>query len=272
MKRFYLFGAIAAMAGGLAMAGNAWAAPQKASANSVNFPNGTYDIQLNGYCNIIQLVKPGSAGAPGVQGNDIGCNGHTFVGSASSRGVIMAWTDIGNLIIVINANHTWVNYQDCGTGDECVQNSGTWSLTNAPSQRGLPDVTSTRDGLFGSNQAVSSGVGHLPGPKLTNFNIHFIGFCDGESLNVPGSAGSPGADGVQTGCAANPLIGAVADRVASMWDYADGDFYVINPNETWILYVDCGGGSECYINSGNWAHGPAAPQQNRTAIRSDLRH
>lgn len=275
MKRFYLFGAVVAMAGGLALAGSAYAAPQKTSANAVNFPDGTYNIQLDGFCNLIQVVKPGDAGAPGVQGNDIACDTpHTYVGVASAKGVAMAWTDIGNLYIVINANHTWTNYQDCGVGHECVQNSGTWSLApNGPTQRGLPDATSAQGGLFGASQSASAGAERLPGPKGTQFGIHFIGYCDGEYLNVPGNAGSPGADGVQTGCVSNPLIGAFDSSVVGMWDYTEGGFYVINPNQTWIIYADCGGGSECYINSGYWAFGPPPPvNPNRTAVRSDLQH
>lgn len=88
-------------------------------------------------------------------------------------------------------------------------------------------------------------------------------------LNVPGNAGWPGADGVQTDRVSNPLIGGFDNDTPAMWDYVDGLMYGIYPNHTWIIFADCGGGSECYINSGVWAYGPpTAPNNDRTGVSS----
>ncbi|MGH8427351.1 MAG: hypothetical protein ACRES7_05120 [Gammaproteobacteria bacterium] len=286
MKRLYLFGAIAAMAGGLALASSANAAPQTAAGNSARLlsPNGgTTSITFDGYCDGMTITIPGSAGAPGAQGAHIGsCLGYTanVYGVAGSKGV--GFADLGDeqggappLYWVIGANHTWIIYDDCGFGNECVLNSGTWSYgtPDAPAKGGARPSTSPAAGLFGGQRAGFAGARQLPGPK-TLFNIHFAGFCDGEYLHVPGDAGSPGADGVQTGSctSGDALIGAFEGNVGGMWDYTDNFVYVINTDQSWIIYTDCGDGTECYVNSGTWAFGPPSDNPDRTAIRSNLQH
>lgn len=282
MKRFYLFGAIAAMAGGLVLAGSANAAPQKA--NGV-LPHGTTSITFDGYCDGMTIMIPGSAGAPGAQGAHTGtCEGGdvNVYGVAGSKGVEFVDRNepegnFNNIVWIINANHTWRLYggpDNCGVS-ECLLNLGTWSSGTpaAPQKAGVQPSNSRPAGLFGGQQAGFAGAQQHPGPKVTGFNINFVGYCDGEHLNTPGSAGSPGADGMQTGCLSNPLYGAFEGGVAGMWDLADNLLYVVNEDRTFIIYTDCGDGTECFFLSGNWAFGvPAAPQQNRTVTPTNLRH
>lgn len=276
MKRLYFAGGLLVAALGLSMAGTslAAAAPQKAGGIMATFPDGTYTVALNGYCDVLTIVKPGAAGAPGVQAtDDPNCFASTLYGAASSNAVAMVWEGTGtpSQVIVIQPNGNWVLYYDAGTGTEGIFNSGTWSYA-APSRHGSRSAAQN-GGLFGQGQSVFSGAQRLPGPKSFTFNLSFDGYCDGEAINVPGSAGAPGVDGMQTGCVGNPLVGAKAPNMIGMSDYDDALFYVIMSDHTWLIYNDClGDGNECVVNSGTWSFGiPAKPNKNRTVTPSSGR-
>lgn len=266
MKRIHAISGAAAAAAVLSLAGatSAQAAPTRDFAAL----SGTINIVFDGYCDGMAITIPGSAGAPGAQAVRTGsCQNPTpLFGAAKANGVGLA--DATNaLYTVIGANHTWAYYADCGTGQECLIISGTWSygVAAAPNAKGLPASTAHAGALFGGGIDSFSGAGHLPGPRALSIDISFDGFCDGEHLNVPGSAGAPGVDGMETGCQTNPLIGAKTAGSVGAWDYVDGLFYLVNSDRSWILYVDCGDGTECYANSGTWSFGaPAAPARSRT--------
>lgn len=277
MKRLYQLGALAGAAVLGVAAASASAAPQNAHGVGANFPDGTYTIALDGFCDVLTIVKPGAAGTPGVQSSDDpNCSPTNQFGAASSTGIGMAWEGTGtpSLVLVLARNGTWALYYDStGTGVEGVFNSGTWSFVapGAPAHPGLPSAASARGKLFGLHAPSAPGTQRLPGPNASTINISFDGFCDGELLNLPGSAGGPGIDGVQTGCGSNPLVGA-GGGVVGMSDYMDGLFYALMSDRTWVLYEDCGDGTECYVNSGTWSSGaPAAPTQGRPGVPSGRR-
>lgn len=271
MKRLIQLGAsAAAIALYAAAATTVFAAPAKTQEPVTNFPDGTYTIGLNGYCDVITIVKPGAAGAPGVQASDDpNCLASNMIGVANNHGIEMYWESTGtpSTTLLISRNGTWTLYYDStGTGVEGIFNSGTWQLLPpfAPSRTGLPSAASHAGQMFGANHGANAGGAQLPGPLAAAIDISFDGFCDGEHLNLPGSAGGPGIDGVQSGCASNPLIGAGGGGMVGMVDYMDGLFYALMPNHTWVLYNDCGDGTECFLNSGTWSTGvPAAPTKNR---------
>lgn len=276
MKRVITAGGLLGAVAGLTLLGasGALAATPK-PAISANFPGGTTDIVFDGFCDGMQITNPGSAGAPGVQAVRTGsCTSPTPLFGATSGGGLGLADATYTIYTVIKPDHTWVYYQDCGFGSECVLVSGTWSYGVAAAPEGR--LPSTAGGMFGMTRVGSPGAGRLPGPKdVSGFNISFDGFCDGESLNIPGAAGPNGADGAETGCATNALIGAYSagGGSAAMWSYTEGVMWVINSDQTWIIYNDCGDGTECFVNSGTWSIGaPAAPQKNRTLLPSSLRH
>lgn len=262
MKRLHLIGGFAA-AVTLTLAGASFAsaAPQKIQSFGANLPAGTYNIVFDGFCDGMAITIPGSAGAPGVEMNRTGtCQSPDFLygvlGGTSVGGADATYA----LYAVIMANGYWYYYADCGTGSECLLNSGTWSFgTPAAPAKGLPS-TSRAGRVFGSGQRFL-GAGHGPQPKALNIDISFDGYCDGEHISIPGDAGSPGADGYQTGCASEPLIGAKHGNAVGMWDYVDNLIWFDMGNGTWIIFGD-GGGYEIYVNSGTWSLGTPAPQQN----------
>lgn len=273
MKKFYLTGGILAAVIGLGLAApSAFAAPQHTRGNSAD-PSTTYNIVFDGFCDGMTITEPGSAGAPGAQAVHTGdpntCIPNTplFGAAVMGGGVGLASpsnaTSSGNVYYAIRANHTWTAYQDCGTGTECVLHSGTWSFgtPDSPARAGLPP--STAGGLFGARR--------LPGPKSAfSKDISFDGYCDGEHLNLPGSAGAPGVDGTQTGCDSNPLIGARGAGIVGMWDYTGGFFFAVQTDHTFVIYNDCGDGTECFVNSGTWSFGTPSVSQGRTVLPSDL--
>lgn len=274
MKRLYLVGAIAAMAAGLALAGSqsAYAASQKGTGISAKLPTGTVSIVFDGYCDGMTLTNPGSGGAPGVEAERTGsCTSPDFLyGGDLGNRAGMADSFYG-LYVVIDANHHWAYYADCGFGNTCLVVSGTWSL-GVPSSPDKPASTARVAGLFAGQQAGFAGAQRLPGPNAASFDINFVGYCDGEHLTNPGSSGYPSIDGYQIGCVGNPLLGARSNSAVGMWSYTDNYYYQSMMDGSWIIFTDCGG-TECYVNSGTWAFGaPAVPQQNRTAVPSNLQH
>lgn len=271
MKRLYP--AIAATAAILVLAAVSAPSASAAAKNDkglfgANIPAGTYNIVFDGYCDGMAITIPGSAGAPGVEMNRTGsCTSSDFLygvlGGISVGGADATYS----LYTVIMANGTWMYYADCGTGSECVVNSGTWSfgVPAAPGKNLLPS-TSRAGRVFGGDQQFV-GAGRVPGPNAIHLDVSYDGYCDGEHINVPGDAGAPGADGYQTGCVGNPLIGARHGNGAAMWSYLDGLLWYNMTDGTWVIYGD-GGGYEIYINSGTWSFGTPAPQHKRTAVPS----
>lgn len=261
-------GAVGLLAGlGLLASSSVFAASPKAPAPKV--PAGTYNITFDNFSDGMQITVPGAAGAPGAQAVRVGggVDGQPLYGAAGPHGVVLA-DETNLLLVVIKPDRTWIYYGDDGTGHETVFNSGTWSFGTpaAPNPGALP---STARGLF---SGASASAARLPGPRATTRDIHFVGFCDGESINIPGSAGAPGLDGVQTGCTSGALLGAKDHRnIAAMWSDSLNVMWVLLPDQTWIIYNDCGDGTECVVNSGEWAYGAPSAPQGRTAISSSLR-
>lgn len=264
MKHFLLVGGAAALALGLSMAG-------AGTAQATPFPNsGTVNIHLGTYCDGIAITLPGNAGAPGAQAVRTGCASDPMYGAFNQNAIVLVNAS-GSYLAVINSDHTWVYYIDCGTGQECVSNSGTWAFgpPAAPAHNGAS--TSQGRGLFGMQRGGLAGH-RFPGPSAATVLIGFNGFCDGEELHIPGSGGAPGVDGTQIGCASDPLIGAGGYNMVAMWDYTINQMWVSMGNHTWIGYYDCGDGTECEFNSGTWTRGaPAAPSKNRTVVPSNGR-
>ncbi|MDN5864212.1 MAG: hypothetical protein L0I62_03195 [Gammaproteobacteria bacterium] len=269
MKTFAVVGSVLGALAGLILVGSssAYAAGPKTHVSRA-IPPGTYDIVFDGYCDGLHISIPGSAGAPGVEAVRTGSceSGDTAYGAVAGGGIGLAFPAVV-LFYVIRSNHTWANYADCGTGSECLLHSGTWSFgVPAAPHADLP--SSSERGLFAAGRTASAA----PAPRVPfSVDISFDGYCDGLHLNLPGSAGNPGVDGLQTGCASAPLIGAKRNnqRVIA-WDYGGDNLYVISADHTWILYTICGGTQECFGNSGTWSFGVAAPQENRTTISSSL--
>lgn len=271
MKRFLFASSLLGLVAGVGLLASSasFAATPKPAGAAAPFPDGTYDIALDGFCTVFHVTKPGAGGYPSIQATDIGCGIHTLIGSSANNGLALVYTDTGvtNNYVFIHPNGTFVFYVDCGGGTECISVSGTWNY-NGPTRPGLPDAATVRPTLFGG------GAERHPVANFT-MNIAFDGYCDGERLHIPGSAGAPGVDGNQTGCVSNPLIGARFNgpSSASMWDYTDLLLYVVNRNHTWVIFNDVGGGVSGFVNSGTWSPGsPAAPQGNRTSLPSSLRH
>lgn len=270
MKRLAILGALTVAALGLGMT-----AMPSASAQQVT------SISFVGYCDGMQVAVPGSAGAPGAQGMRIGAAGclnaqdHVY-GAATPNGTILVEepdADVSSpLVWVISASHNFMIYDDCGNGTECLLNSGTWTYgaPTAPAHGNLPSVTAGARSGFRSLAQGFAGARKLPGPNSSTININYISYCDGEQINLPGAAGAPGADGVETGCSSNVLLGAGNNSMVAMWDYTVNDMWVNMRNRTWILFTDCGDGSECYVNSGTWGVGPPAqPTKKRTVMPSN---
>lgn len=284
MNKYCLTGAVLAAAIGLGIASpNAVAASQQTTLHPAGFADGIYHIVFDGFCDGMTITKPGSAGAPGVEAVHTGdpdtCIANTPLFGGAGNGVGLAdaatGTNSNNVYYAIRANRTWVAFISCDTGEECVLNSGTWSFgTPEPSAKtGLP--SSRTIGLFAP---VGNGVPSEKQHSQPHYSvdISFDTYCDGEHLNLPGSGGNPGVDGTATGCSSAPLIGArgVIDLAAvGMWDYTNGFFYVVENDHTFVIYNDCGDGTECFVNSGTWSFGtPPALQTERTAVRSSLQH
>lgn len=265
MKQLLLIGGAAAVALGLSLGG-------AGTANAAPVPNsGTYNISFIGYCDGIMVTLPGNAGAPGAQAARTGCDSGALFGAYNNEGRIVLADATNTLILVINPNNTWVYYADCGTGQECVTNHGFWHIGAPAAPAHGTASTAKAGGLFG---ALAGGfAGHrTPGPNASTIAIGFDGYCDGETINLPGSGGAPGADGMRIGCASDPLIGAGGYNMVAMWDYAANDMWVNMNDHTWVGYTDCGDGTECEFNSGTWTRGaPAAPTKNRTVTSSNGR-
>lgn len=279
MKRLAIIGGLVLAAAGLGLAGvgTAAAAQPGAQGPSANFPDGTYSIALNPFCDIITFVKPGAAGAPGVQGSDDpNCFASNLYGVAAQRGVVFNWEGTGtpSQMLVLNYNGTWTLYYDVtGTGQVGVFNSGTWSFA-APSRKGkgLPSAAVAKGRSFTGGQSAFSGGKTFPGPKSATLNLSFDGYCDGEQLSLPGAAGWPSVQGVQTGCAGFPLVGAGTPYMLALNDYNDFLMYVINADQTFLIYSDCAGdGNECLNLTGTWSYGVAKPGNRHPATATGTR-
>ncbi|MGH8161205.1 MAG: hypothetical protein ACRESR_03470 [Gammaproteobacteria bacterium] len=261
-----LFGALASLGllGSTAFA----AAPQPNSL--VPHAGQTINITLNPFCDGLAITV-GSAGAPGVQATPTGCGTGEFglYGASGSGGIGLGDAPYGEYY-VINANHTWANYDtDCGNGIECLLNSGTWTLGAPPD---APAQAALRPSHAGSPSAGELATGPLP---LFTINVNFSDSCAGMQLNLPGAAGWPGMDGTETGCDSNPVIGSMLGRdgSAGMWDIFNTFFAYIGTDHNVIEYGQNQDGTEYILYSGSWAYGappPAAPQTKRLPSTSGV--
>jgi hypothetical protein len=235
------------------IAGIAFATVMALSQVATATPTKTYDIHFDGYCDGVQMNIPSvGLGTPGtVDGTQTGCVISGVIGSSASKAVRLTedYASPGSIyqMVIGTATHTWTLYSVSGDL-EYVVNSGTWSP-------GPPS---------GSGPSTAAGA-RMAGPAspAATHDIHFDGYCDGMTLNVPSAGlGTPGTvDGDHTGCITGGFFGTTSSGPTTLHistTYGGSYFYefVVNiPSKTWTIYGR-NGNLITFINSGTWSPGP----------------